>query len=129
MCFVCVRYWSFEESDSERVIHPSKSTTAIMLIQISRWNPDPHVLRVGDTYYIATSSFNVFPGVPIYRSKNLVDWELLSHAIHRPGVMPLYSSRADNGRICPPGSSASSAYHGHQVSGPLHCRSSMAPST
>lgn len=65
---------------------------------MSRWNPDPHVLRVDDTYYIATSSFNVFPQIPIYRSKNLVDWDLISHAINKPGVMPLYGSRADFGR-------------------------------
>ncbi|KAF1970699.1 beta-xylosidase [Bimuria novae-zelandiae CBS 107.79] len=68
---------------------------------IRGWNPDPHVLRVDDTYYIAVSSFNIYPGVPIYKSKNLADWELVSHAINRPNQVPLYGSRADNGIWAP----------------------------
>lgn len=35
---------------------------------ISGWNPDPSILRVQDDYYIATSSFEYFPGIPIYKS-------------------------------------------------------------
>ncbi|KAL1604825.1 hypothetical protein SLS60_004365 [Paraconiothyrium brasiliense] len=68
---------------------------------IRGWNPDPHVLRVDDTYYIAVSSFNVYPGVPIYKSKNLTDWELVSHAINRPEQVPLYGSRTNNGIWAP----------------------------
>ncbi|KAJ4290361.1 hypothetical protein N0V90_010577 [Kalmusia sp. IMI 367209] len=63
------------------------------LITDSRWNPDPHVLRVDETYYIAVSSFNVYPGVPIYKSKNLADWDLISHAIGESNALPLYGSR------------------------------------
>jgi beta-xylosidase len=37
---------------------------------IAGWNPDPSILRVGSNYYIATSSFESWPGVPIYQSKN-----------------------------------------------------------
>lgn len=37
---------------------------------ISGWNPDPSILRVQDDYYIATSSFEYFPGIPIYKSMN-----------------------------------------------------------
>lgn len=36
---------------------------------ISGWNPDPAILRHGGDYYIATSSFEYFPGVPIYHSE------------------------------------------------------------
>lgn len=36
---------------------------------ITGWNPDPSILRVDDDYYIATSSMEYFPGVPIYHSK------------------------------------------------------------
>jgi xylan 1,4-beta-xylosidase len=37
--------------------------------------PDPSVIRVGDWYYLATSSFEWFPSIPLYRSRNLADWE------------------------------------------------------
>ena len=36
-------------------------------------NPDPTVCRVGDEYYIATSSFSLSPGLPVYRSKDMVN--------------------------------------------------------
>ena len=40
------------------------------------FHPDPCILRVNDDYYIATSTFQWFPGVEIYHSKDLVNWEL-----------------------------------------------------
>lgn len=42
---------------------------------IRGFNPDPSIVRVKDTYYIATSTFEWYPGVTIYSSKNLSDWE------------------------------------------------------
>ena len=47
---------------------------------LSGGNPDPTVCRVGDEYYIATSSFSLSPGLPLYRSKDMVNWEVISHA-------------------------------------------------
>ena len=57
---------------------------------ISGWNPDPSILRVGSEYYIATSSFEYFPGVPLYRSTDLANWELFSHALSTPAHLQLY---------------------------------------
>ncbi|OBT88545.1 hypothetical protein VE02_03963 [Pseudogymnoascus sp. 03VT05] len=54
------------------------------------WNPDPSILRVHDEYFIATSSFEYFPGVPIYKSKDLANWELYSHALTTPEDVQLY---------------------------------------
>lgn len=47
---------------------------------IRGFNPDPSILRVGDDYYIATSSFEWLPAVPLYHSTDLVHWRLLGHA-------------------------------------------------
>ena len=44
---------------------------------------DPDVIRVGDTYYMTASSFNFMPGLPILTSKDLVNWELVNHAVKR----------------------------------------------
>ncbi|KXH53283.1 hypothetical protein CSAL01_01931 [Colletotrichum salicis] len=46
--------------------------------------PDPTVVVHNDTYILVNSSFHVFPGLPIYTSTNLVDWELKGHALCRP---------------------------------------------
>ncbi|WP_432514426.1 glycoside hydrolase family 43 protein [Kineococcus sp. SYSU DK001] len=43
--------------------------------------PDPDVVKVGDDYYLIASSFNRVPGLPVLHSRNLVDWELLGHAL------------------------------------------------
>jgi xylan 1,4-beta-xylosidase len=44
---------------------------------------DPSAIRVGDDYYLITSTFEYFPGVPIFHSKDLVNWKQIGHAIHR----------------------------------------------
>ena len=53
------------------------------------FNPDPSILRVEDTYYIATSTFEWFPGVRIYASKNLADWELVARPLDRPDLLDM----------------------------------------
>jgi beta-xylosidase len=55
--------------------------------------PDPSVCRVGDHYYLVTSSFAYFPGVPIFRSPNLVDWTQLGHVLDRPAQLDLMDTR------------------------------------
>jgi alpha-N-arabinofuranosidase len=45
--------------------------------------PDPSICRVGDDYFLVTSSFTWFPGLPIYHSKDLVNWKLIGHGITR----------------------------------------------
>jgi xylan 1,4-beta-xylosidase len=47
------------------------------------FNPDPSILRVGDDYYIATSTFEWFPGVQIHYSRDLVHWRLLTRPLTR----------------------------------------------
>ncbi len=44
---------------------------------------DPDVIRVGDDYYLVASSFNCAPGLPILHSKDLVNWEIVGHALKR----------------------------------------------
>ena len=53
------------------------------------FNPDPSILRVDDTYYIATSTFEWFPGVQIFASKNLEDWELVARPLNRPDLLDM----------------------------------------
>ncbi len=45
------------------------------------FNPDPCICRRGDDYYLAVSSFEWFPGIPIYHSKDLKNWRLLTHSL------------------------------------------------
>jgi xylan 1,4-beta-xylosidase len=47
------------------------------------FNPDPSIVRAGDDYYIATSTFEWFPGVQIHHSRDLVHWRLLARPLNR----------------------------------------------
>lgn len=47
------------------------------------FNPDPSIVRVGDDYYIATSTFEWFPGVQIHHSRDLINWRLLTRPLTR----------------------------------------------
>jgi xylan 1,4-beta-xylosidase len=47
------------------------------------FNPDPSIVRVGDDYYVATSTFEWYPGVQIHHSRDLVHWRLLARPLHR----------------------------------------------
>ena len=49
--------------------------------------PDPSVCRVGDDYYMVTSSFSYFPGLPVFKSTDLVHWEQIGNAISRPNQL------------------------------------------
>lgn len=54
---------------------------------IPGFNPDPSVVRVGDDFYLATSTFEYLPGIPIYHSRDFVEWTRIGHVATRPGQL------------------------------------------
>ena len=72
---------------------------------ISGAHPDPSICRAGDDYYIVNSSFEYFPGLPIHHSKDLVNWKLIGHGLHREeqcnGDMNLVDVQSDGGIHAP----------------------------
>jgi xylan 1,4-beta-xylosidase len=50
---------------------------------LSGFYPDPSICRVGEDYYLVTSTFCYFPGIPVFHSKDLVNWTIISFAINR----------------------------------------------
>lgn len=62
---------------------------------------DPSVVRVGDDYYLVTSTFEYFPGVPVYHSKDLVHWRIIGHALTRPSQLPLIRLTRNGGIWAP----------------------------
>lgn len=68
---------------------------------IPGFHPDPSVCRVNDTYYLVTSSFEYFPGVPIFTSKNLIDWTLIGHCLTRDSQLSLQGCQSSEGIYAP----------------------------
>ena len=58
-------------------------TTCIRNPILRGFNPDPSIVRVGDDYYIATSTFEWFPGVQIHHSRDLAHWRLVTRPLNR----------------------------------------------
>jgi beta-xylosidase len=53
------------------------------------FHPDPSICRVGNEFFLVTSSFTYFPGVPIFRSTNLVDWTQIGNVLDRESQLDL----------------------------------------
>lgn len=70
---------------------------------ISGFHPDPSVCRVGDDYYLVCSSFEYFPGLPLFHSRDLVHWEQIGNVLDRPAQLPLPlpGSKASGGLYAP----------------------------
>ena len=54
--------------------------------------PDPSVCRVDNDYYLVTSTFAYFPGVPIFHSKDLVHWNQIGNILTREEQLPLVNA-------------------------------------
>ncbi|MCK0473664.1 glycoside hydrolase family 43 protein [Halalkalibacter sp. APA_J-10(15)] len=65
------------------------------------FRPDPSMIRVGDEYYIATSTFEWFPGVQIHHSKDLVNWMLLTYPLTRTSQLDLRGVPSSGGVWAP----------------------------
>lgn len=65
------------------------------------FNPDPSIVRVGNDYYIATSTFEWYPGVQIHHSKDLEHWRLVSHPLDREELLDMRGN-PDSGGIWAP---------------------------
>lgn len=53
------------------------------------FNPDPSIIRVGKDFFCTTSTFEYFPGAPIYHSQDLIQWKLIGHALTRKSQLDI----------------------------------------
>jgi len=63
--------------------------------------PDPSICRVGSDYYLVTSSFQFFPGVPIFHSRDLVNWRQIGHCLDRKSQLNLEGCKSSLGIFAP----------------------------
>ncbi|MGN7759981.1 glycoside hydrolase family 43 protein [Paenibacillus sp. 22594] len=68
---------------------------------IPGFHPDPSICRVGEDYYLVTSSFEYFPGVPIFHSKDLVHWRQIGHCLTTEQQLPLTGAWSSGGIYAP----------------------------
>jgi xylan 1,4-beta-xylosidase len=65
------------------------------------FHPDPSICRVGDDVYLVTSTFEYWPGLPVYHSRDLMNWTLIGHGLHRPEQLDFRNTRCSEGIFAP----------------------------
>ncbi len=68
---------------------------------IPGFHPDPSVCRRGDDFYLVTSTFEFFPGVPIFHSRDLVNWRQIGHCLTRKSQLDLTGIGSSSGIFAP----------------------------
>ncbi|HEY5955465.1 MAG TPA: glycoside hydrolase family 43 protein, partial [Polyangiaceae bacterium] len=68
---------------------------------LTGFHPDPSICRAGDDYYLVTSSFEYFPGIPIFHSRDLVHFHQIGHVLTRKSQLPLDGVRSSGGLYAP----------------------------
>ena len=63
--------------------------------------PDPSICRVEDDFYMVTSSFSYYPGVPIFHSRDLVHWKQIGHVLDRPEQLQVGTENISGGIYAP----------------------------
>ncbi|MBA1434066.1 glycoside hydrolase family 43 protein [Bombilactobacillus bombi] len=68
---------------------------------IKGFYPDPSICKFNGKYYLVTSSFEYFPGIPIFESTDLVNWEQIGHCLTRKSQLDLTNSPTSSGIFAP----------------------------
>ncbi len=75
------------------------------------FNPDPSIVRVGEDYYVATSTFEWYPGVQIHRSRDLADWTFVGRPLNRASQLDMRGNPDSCGVWAPDLSHADGRFH------------------
>ncbi len=92
--------WFEYEGHDDRLcepIQPGNYTNPVL----AGFHPDPAVCRVGSDYYLVTSTFAYFPGLPVFHSTDLVHWQQIGNVIDRPTQLSFNGLRVSDGLYAP----------------------------
>ncbi len=115
---ICLMIYSFQELKAQNTQPYSKNKIENFKNNGKVWIPDernnkyknpvifadysdPDVIRVGEYYYLTSSSFSNFPGLPVLRSKDLVNWKIVDHAVPEYPFKEFNKPRHGNGIWAP----------------------------
>jgi alpha-N-arabinofuranosidase len=92
----------FEYTGDDSIYHAiHRSPNEYVNPILAGFYPDPSIVRAGDDYYLVTSSFSYFPGIPIFRSRDLVHWTQIGHVLDRPSQLALDERGISQGIYAP----------------------------
>jgi len=74
----------FEYSGNDEVFNIPLKNNEYRNPILAGFHPDPSIVRVDKDYYLVNSTFGFFPGIPVFHSRDLVNWTQIGNALHRP---------------------------------------------
>jgi alpha-N-arabinofuranosidase len=89
----------FEYRGDDRLPTPAAGEYANPILQ--GFYPDPSITRAGDDYYLVNSTFTWFPGIPVFHSRDLVNWTQIGNAIDRPDQLDFKALGLSRGVFAP----------------------------
>lgn len=89
----------FEYRGDDRLPEPREGEYRNPILQ--GFYPDPSITRAGEDYYLVTSTFAWFPGIPVFHSRDLVSWTQVGNAIDRPDQLDFGSLGLSRGVFAP----------------------------
>jgi xylan 1,4-beta-xylosidase len=96
-----VRFTSFTYTGNDEIFASPISEYEYRNPILAGYYPDPSICRVGDDYYLTNSTFAHFPGLPIFHSKDMVNWTQIGNAIDRPDQLPYDGIGISRGLFAP----------------------------
>lgn len=92
-------WFEYSGADAAHATPPAAGEYANPILQ--GFYPDPSVTRVGEDYYLVTSTFAFFPGIPVFHSRDLVSWTQIGDAIDRPDQLDFGNLGLSRGVFAP----------------------------
>lgn len=96
-------YFQYQGKDAYYDENPLAASGEYFNPVIAGWASDPSLCRTGDDYWLVTSTFGYFPGVPLYHSRDLITWEHVGNVLSRQSQLPwLEGLSLDKGGVYAP---------------------------
>ena len=96
-------HFTYEGKDAVYAAHPLPGADAAYNPILPGWYSDPSICTNGEgDYFLVTSTFSYFPGVPIFHSRDLVNWKQVGHVLDRPSQLRNLARQRTSGGIYAP---------------------------
>lgn len=94
-------YFTYKGTDEFYTENPLPGDDYYYNPMLPGWYSDPSVCTNGKDFFLVTSTFSYFPGVPLFHSTDLMNWQQVGHVLSRPEQLPLDGQRVSEGIFAP----------------------------
>lgn len=95
-------YFNYKGEDDYYKDNPLSGSDEFYNPILPGWYSDPSICTNGEDYFLVTSTFVYYPGVPIFHSKDLVNWKQIGHVLDRPSQLEKFQGQGTSGGIFAP---------------------------